>query len=326
MKNNVTFCLSLLLLVTGCEDVSGSTPDNTNYRMEMRDFVISLSAYAHSIQDNFLIIPQNGQALITDSGDIYGVVNQTYINSVNATGRESMFYGYYNDDEITPAEDSDELLNLCLLWKENNLVVLSTDYCFTHSKMDNSYLLNEENGFVSFAANERDLNNIPDYPVTPHNMNSDNIANINDAQNFLYLINGENYPSKTEFIQAVSNTNYDLVIMDLFQNDVIFTPDEITQLKTKANGATRLVICYMSIGEAEDYRYYWQNGWTTGSPAWLLDENPNWAGNYKVKYWDSSWQDIIFGDENSYLFKILNAGFDGVYLDIIDGYEYFEEM
>jgi endo-alpha-1,4-polygalactosaminidase (GH114 family) len=23
--------------------------------------------------------------------------------------------------------------------------------------------------------------------------------------------------------------------------------------------------------------------------------------------------------------KVLNAGFDGVYLDIIDGYEYFEE-
>ena len=59
MKNNVTFCLSLLLLVTGCEDVSGSTPDNTNYRMEMMNFVIGLSAYTRGIQNNFIIIPQN---------------------------------------------------------------------------------------------------------------------------------------------------------------------------------------------------------------------------------------------------------------------------
>ena len=29
-------------------------------------------------------------------------------------------------------------------------------------------------------------------------------------------------------------------------------------------------------------------------------------------------------DASSYLEKIIGAGFDGVYLDIIDGFEYFE--
>jgi len=33
------------------------------------------------------------------------------------------------------------------------------------------------------------------------------------------------------------------------------------------------------------------------------------------------WQAIIFEYED----RILNAGFDGVYLDIIDGFEYWEE-
>ena len=80
----------------------------------------------------------------------------------------------------------------------------------------------------------------------------------------------------------------------------------------------------MSIGEAEDYRYYWQSSWKIGSPDWIEKENPDWEGNYKVKYWEKGWQDIIYGNNDSYLKKILDTGFDGVYLDIIDAFEYFE--
>ncbi|MCK4783235.1 MAG: endo alpha-1,4 polygalactosaminidase [Desulfobacteraceae bacterium] len=88
----------------------------------------------------------------------------------------------------------------------------------------------------------------------------------------------------------------------------------------------RLVECpYMSIGEAEDYRYYWQTGWKEGNPAFLDKEDPNWKGNFYVRYWDTDWQKIIYGNDNSYLKKILDAGFDAVYLDLIDAFEYFEE-
>ena len=80
----------------------------------------------------------------------------------------------------------------------------------------------------------------------------------------------------------------------------------------------------MSIGEAEDYRYCWQSSWSTNRPSWLDAENPNWEGNYKVKYWNKDWQNIIFGNSSSYTQKVINAGFDGVYLDIIDAFEYYE--
>jgi len=96
------------------------------------------------------------------------------------------------------------------------------------------------------------------------------------------------------------------------------------QLKKKANGGKRLVICYMSIGEAEDYRYYWNADWVNNPPEWLDGENPDWPGNYKVKYWHTDWQNIIYGNNSSYLKKILDAGFDGVYLDIIEAFEYYE--
>ena len=53
-------------------------------------------------------------------------------------------------------------------------------------------------------------------------------------------------------------------------------------------------------------------------------ENSSWEGNYKVKYWQKNWKDIIFGNSKSYTKKIIDAGFDGVYLDISDAFEYFE--
>jgi cysteinyl-tRNA synthetase len=79
-------------------------------------------------------------------------------------------------------------------------------------------------------------------------------------------------------------------------------------------------ISYISIGEAENYRSYWQSGWTPGTPAWLGAENPNWPGNFKVKYWDTAWQQIIF----AYIDTAAAQGFDGAYLDIIDGWYYWQ--
>jgi cysteinyl-tRNA synthetase len=43
-----------------------------------------------------------------------------------------------------------------------------------------------------------------------------------------------------------------------------------------------------------------------------------------VKHWYGEWQDMIFGNNGSYLKKMYDVGFDGVYLDIIDAFEYFE--
>ncbi|NOX84643.1 MAG: hypothetical protein GXO86_01565 [Chlorobi bacterium] len=319
------FTTLLFTAFLSCNKTDDASGDNTDYRQEMRDFVMSISRYAKSINSNFLIIPQNGQELVTANGKGDGAPQAEYLASMDATGREDMFYGYVKDDEETPAEDRQFLLNLCQVCEQHGVEVLSTDYCSTPGKMDNSYALNEQYGFISFAAPERSLDVIPVYPEKPFNENDSDITQISQAKNFLYLINSENYTEKQDFVKAVSATNYDLIIIDLFHNEAPFTTDEISALKTKKSGSRRLVVCYMSIGEAEDYRYYWQPDWKPGNPSWLEKENPDWEGNYKVKYWDKGWQGIIFGNDGSYLNKILDVGFDGVYLDIIDAFEYFEE-
>ena len=113
--------------------------------------------------------------------------------------------------------------------------------------------------------------------------------------------------------------------MDLFHFVKAYAESEVRELKTKRNGGKRLVIYYMSIGGAEDYRYYWNGAWKTGKPSWLAEKNPLWKGNYVVKYRDVDWQKIITGNDGLYQKKILDAGFDGAYLDIIDAFEYFEK-
>lgn len=101
---------------------------------------------------------------------------------------------------------------------------------------------------------------------------------------------------------------------------------------TMGRDGERPVLAYLSIGEAEDYRYYWDPEWDDdgdgepdpGAPTWLGPSNPEWEGNYKVRYWDPEWQEVLLGD-GGYLARIEEAGFDGVYLDIIDAYYYWAE-
>ncbi len=101
-----------------------------------------------------------------------------------------------------------------------------------------------------------------------------------------------------------------------------FSPEIIQAAKTKTDGGRRIVLAYLSIGEAERYRFYWDQAWNdpAAKPSWLGEVNPVWAGNYLVHFWDPSWQSIILDGPESYLARIQAAGFDGIYLDRADVY------
>jgi cysteinyl-tRNA synthetase, unknown class len=309
------------LLLWSCDsDDEKDTLPSLNFRSEMRQFVQEISTYSKSKKSNFSIIPQNGQELLADNSEASGSPVLSYINAIDAVGREDLFYGYEDDDQATPAEDNEYMISFCDIAKQFGKPVLTTDYCFTHSKMDDSYAKNEEKGYASFAADHRELDNIPQYPVSVHNVNASDVTVISQAKNFLYLINPSAFATKQEFLDAVRETNYDLVLIDLFFNDETLTATDVSSLKTKANGGSRIVIAYMSIGEAEDYRYYWNDL----DKSLIYESNPDWPGNYAVKYWEPKWKSVIYGNDNSYTKKLIDAGFDGAYLDIIEAYEYFE--
>lgn len=153
-----------------------------------------------------------------------------------------------------------------------------------------------------------------------------------------HKIKGDDATKRAGAIAKIAAENADTFVLDAYYADSpsdagLYTAAELNQIRA-ANTAShpRALLCYLSIGEAENYRAYWKKEWDArndgkvdaGAPAWLQNVNPKWKGNYEVKYWNAEWQALIFGSDSAALDKIIAQGFDGVYLDIIDGFEHFE--
>jgi cysteinyl-tRNA synthetase len=129
---------------------------------------------------------------------------------------------------------------------------------------------------------------------------------------------------------VIATAPYDVFVIDYSADGTdphAFTAAEIAKLKVKPDGSRRIVLAYFSIGEAEQYRYYWQKDWDVPAtaPSWLGTANERYRTNILVRFWDPAWQSIVFRGENNYLDRIFAAGFDGIYLDRVDVYQEFEK-
>ncbi len=133
-------------------------------------------------------------------------------------------------------------------------------------------------------------------------------------------------------VDVIAKADADLLVIDYAKGGtskgdgseasplVPLTADEVTRLKTGPGGKKRLVVSYFSIGEAEQYRFYWKPEFKDQPAPWDMGENCAWPKNNMVRFWSPEWKDIIIRGANSYLRQIVAAGFDGVYLDRIDVY------
>ncbi len=104
-----------------------------------------------------------------------------------------------------------------------------------------------------------------------------------------------------------------------------FSAEELARMRQRPGKPPRLLLAYLSIGEAESYRDYWQADWKDHPPAWLGPENPGWPGNFAVRYWDPAWQRLIYGAPTAMLDRIIADGYDGVMLDRVDASEYWRK-
>ena len=144
---------------------------------------------------------------------------------------------------------------------------------------------------------------------------------------FAYILQADSFAkTKPAVVAKLKESGRDWIVLDAsFTGD---TPWEQADLDIIRSGkAGRKVVAYLSIGEAEDYRPYWQSEWvsngkrTAAAPVWLGIENLDWKGNYQVKYWNADWQKLMLAAID----ETMARGFDGVYLDIVDGFETYEQ-
>lgn len=291
---------------------------SVNAAKEMKNFIVDLSTYAKDQNPNFAIIPQNGLELLFLNLDGQEDFDSYFLGAINGIGTEELFYnGTFQPDDYR--------LDM-LLRARANLPIFVADYVSDSNDLNLAYTYNTDAGFVPFPRNKNnyDYQYIPD---TVPNQNTNDIQGVGDAKNYLYLISDQGYPDKTSYLAAIQNSNFDLIIMDAFYGETGYTSAEIEALKTKKDGGKRLVISYISVGSAEKYRYYWQDDWKLHKPRWLKKEYEGYPDEIWVKFWKKEWKNIIYGNDDSYVKKIINAGFDGAYLDNVEAYYhlYFDE-
>lgn len=132
-------------------------------------------------------------------------------------------------------------------------------------------------------------------------------------------------------IDSLCSSHYDLLVIDqqrsIKGSEDHSTVDDVARIRNSLNskGGKKIVVCYIDVGQVENYRYYWQAGWETGNPEWILGPDPDgWNNSYGVRFWSPEWKTIL----KDYIGRIIEDGFDGVYLDwlmIYDSPQVIEE-
>lgn len=150
-------------------------------------------------------------------------------------------------------------------------------------------------------------------------------------------------------VDALNASHYDMLVLEPTRTDWssnakdFDTRGMVSKLKSSqaSDGAHRkLLVAYIDIGEAEDWRWYWT--WSTdwdcaGEPPvdwpdYIITCDPDgWSGNYPVAYWGEGWKDIVITgsnqgshpdrDYNSVIDEVIRDGFDGIYLDWVEAFE-----
>jgi len=310
-------------------------PDDGNaiplldFREEMRSFVSRIAEYARRLRPNFKIMTENALELTYKRDDVDQEVTspaRTYMRSIDGVLVTDLFSG----NPALDAEDNAQILKNKLLLldvvKENGLNVFVLDRPTTPQESDAGFREAKKHGFIyqPRKSAEFETTDLPDYPRRPYEEGGSSAVSLRDVGNFAVVGNSMPYGREDEFALYMHQNNYDIVIVDVFHGRQPLSKQAVETLKYKATGARRLVFARIDIGTAASYRYYWQPGWQPGSPRWLGDSVRGEPDNYYVEFWRPEWQRIIFGDTASYVYGVLDQGYDGIVLGGIDAYEIYE--
>ena len=140
-----------------------------------------------------------------------------------------------------------------------------------------------------------------------------------DVEKWLYLIDVN---LEDETVDQIVSSDYEMVVIDNIPSEENNTDYPMGSVIKRLHEADhpKLVIAYIDIGQAEDFRTYWQPGWGVGDPEWIAGGDPDgWEGNYPVAYWYDEYR-YLWLDDGGLMEGILDADFDGIYLDWVEAY------
>ncbi len=301
----------------------------TDFRQEMRKLIMNIAQFARSRNPGFVVMTHNGLGLLekideVDKRKVFPA--RGYMLSLDAVIQDGLTYGFEAFGQPTSKETRAEFDRLTALAKRNRIRLLSMEYTRDRKTVDRLLRQSRKNGYLPFIAHKPlpELNSLPPYPRRPFRENGSNILSMDKARNFLYIADSTPFGLEVEFALKMHDTNYDILIVDVFHGRKPFSRRAIETMKYKKLGAKRLVLARMDIGTAANYRYYWQPGWESGSPRWITAPYPTDPDRFFVEYWRPEWHQIMYGDAQSFAFGVVAQGFDGVVLQSVEAYRFFE--
>lgn len=124
-------------------------------------------------------------------------------------------------------------------------------------------------------------------------------------------------------IVEIENSTYDLIVIDFITSEANNTDFPLAEVieRWHTSDHPKLVLAYIDIGQAESFRTYWQEDWEIGNPKWILGDDPDgWEENYPVAFWHDEFREIWLGEDGA-IEALIEAGFDGIYLDWVEAYD-----
>lgn len=279
--------------------------------------------YARARNQNFQLLGNGAIGLLEVTKDESEKDVEKLLDHLDGILGESIFYIPKEEKRIPQSPEVLTYLDAMLAKAKNKgLPVWTLDYVTGEEAA-----LDRNKGtirsYISMTSATTSLDEIPS--EAPHTNKTD-INTLKDAENFLILNNPGKFVNKKAYLSALSASAFDVIVIDPDYGGTSLTAEDIAPLKEKPQGGRRLLLAYLSVGEAADYRSYWELSWNDESsrPAWLEKPNPAWPGAWRVRYWVKDWKHILYGNKESSLDRILSAGFDGALLDVMDAWMTFK--
>lgn len=302
-----------------------------DFREHMRQWVQTISESARTINPNFVVIAKDGLSLVDKIDPVDDTLSfpaRAYMRALDGVLETNLLNETVTTPEGKPAPDLEAALKLRKTYEstaaEFGLSVFNLEFAKDQALVNKAYAATAKKGFVPFVAEGPALANIPKFPGNAYRANPLSITTSAEVRNFLHIENSKAFGTAPDYVRALRNTNYDVLIVDVFHGRAPLTKQDVTTLKYKKLGAKRLVLAEIDISAAATFRYYWQAGWGKGSPSFLqapFREDPD---RFRTVYWDPAWQTIVAGDTSSYLYGVIDLGFDGVVLKGVDAWRFYE--
>ncbi len=206
--------------------------------------------------------------------------------------------------------------------KTYNRPLLSIESCPNQAAVEGAYRAADRDHVLTFAAvNDPKLDVLP--KSRPPHENANPTASIAQTRTWLPMTKGDKFGSREDWLTNLTKTNYDAVVIDVGWRGVdLFNKADIARLKYKNLGGPRLVLAEMPMGRAFDWRWYWQKGWVAGTPPFLFAVDKSEPGAFVIDPLSPQWLEIL----GKYIAGLMDLGFDGVMMDDIDTYLWFEDL